>query len=103
MHVKIRSKINGRIEVCDHTGKPLKGIVSVDIHADGKNPFPVVRIVSLADIAIDAEVKAEIKTNEKPAEPVIQQPQPRFLDAPRSPPLPQAVPADMGGPVRTDA
>ena len=68
MHVKIRSKINGRIEVCDHTGKPLKGIISVDIHADGKNPYPVVHIVTLADIAIDADMKAEVKAEEKPAE-----------------------------------
>jgi len=55
MHLKLRSKAGGHLQVLDGDGKPIEGVLSVELHADGRNSVPMVRIVCLADVVVDTD------------------------------------------------
>jgi len=54
MHLKLRAKANGRLEVLDEAGKPVRGIQRVELFCDLAHPVPQVRITLSTEVEIDA-------------------------------------------------
>lgn len=66
MHLKLRAKAGGRLEVLDGQGNPVDGVLSVEMFVYPGNPVPVVRIKVMPELVIDAD--AEVK-DAKPTDP----------------------------------
>lgn len=70
MHIKLRAKAGGRLEVMDGQGNPIRGVLSVEMFVYPGNPIPVVRMRVMPELVIDADAEVE---EAKPTDPGLQE------------------------------